>query len=155
MCWLCDHPDASPADYLEVLRDKARRNGWALQYVEDPARPFAYTVGLNDVDMPELMVTGLPPSTSSWLLRCVIQEAMLGAPLVPGCRMCVDGGPEIEIVEVDHPDVHLCWAVNHAQGPIRALQVVWTDRCGRWPWSQEFCGGHGCQPVLGVRARAA
>ncbi|PRC50865.1 DUF4262 domain-containing protein, partial [Mycobacterium sp. ITM-2017-0098] len=33
MCWLCDHPEATPADYLEVLREKAHKHGWAVQYV--------------------------------------------------------------------------------------------------------------------------
>jgi hypothetical protein len=155
MCWLCDHPDATPADYLEVLREKARKHGWAVQYVEDDTHPFAYTVGLNDWNLPELLVTGVPPSQSAWLLRSVACEAFGDVRLIPGARIAVEGGPLVELVEVDHPDVHLCWAVKHADSPIRAMQVVWADRHGQFPWSRRFCDGHGCQPVLGRRARAA
>jgi hypothetical protein len=155
MCWLCDHPEATRDDYLALMREKARKHGWAVQYVEDDRHPFAYTVGLNDWNLPELLVTGVAPSASTWLLRSVGREAVRGVRLEPGVRMAVEGGPMVEFVEVDHPDVHLCWAVNHAQGPIRALQVVWADQHGHWPWSVSFCGGHGCQPVFGDRARAA
>jgi hypothetical protein len=57
MCWMCDHPEASTKDYLEVLRTKMRKNGWAVQYVENDRTPFAYTIGLHDWGRPELMVT--------------------------------------------------------------------------------------------------
>jgi hypothetical protein len=32
--------------------------GWAIQYVESENRPFAYTVGLTDRGLPELLMTG-------------------------------------------------------------------------------------------------
>lgn len=155
MCWLCEHPTATPQDYLAVLRDKARKHGWAVQYVEDESHPFAYTVGLNDWNLPELLVTGVPPSASTWLLRSVARRALQGLRVEAGARLAVEEGPLIEFVDVDHPDVHLCWAVNHAEGPIRALQVVWADKHGHWPWSERFCDGHGCQPVFGKRAQTS
>ena len=60
MCWLCDHPEATRNDYFDVLREKMRKNGWAIQYVEDRI-PFAYTIGLHDCGLPELLVTGVSP----------------------------------------------------------------------------------------------
>ena len=36
-------------------------------------------------------------------------------------------------------------------GPFRALQLVWADRRGRWPWAADFDDGRGTQPVLGLR----
>ena len=41
MCWLCDHPDNTVADYLDEVRAKILRRGWAVQYVESPRMPFA------------------------------------------------------------------------------------------------------------------
>jgi hypothetical protein len=43
------------------------------------------------------------------------------------------------------------WAVAIG-GPIRAVQLVWADGRGRWPWSADFADGRGSQPVLGCRA---
>ncbi|MGU3502668.1 DUF4262 domain-containing protein [Mycobacterium sp. C31M] len=63
MCWLCDHPGSTRQDYLDVLRGLARKNGWAVQYV-DAEPPFAYTLGLADAGLPELLITALPPERS-------------------------------------------------------------------------------------------
>jgi hypothetical protein len=35
---------------------------------------------------------------------------------------------------------------------VTALQVVWVDARGRWPWASNFDDGRGTQAVLGVRA---
>lgn len=155
MCWLCDHPTATRQDYLGVLRTKALKNGWAVQYVESDRSPFAYTVGLNDWVLPELLITGVSPSRASRLLGAVAREALRGSSMAPGEQLKVTGGPLVEFVEVDHPDAHMGWAVEHAQSPICALQLVWADGRGRWPWSASFCDGRRRQPVLGVRAQAA
>jgi hypothetical protein len=154
MCWLCDHPTAVRQAYLDVIRDKARRNGWAVQYVEQRT-PFAYTVGLYDWNLPELLVTSVSAPRASRLLGAVARIALRGTAPAPGDRWKVPGGPTVEFVEVDHPDVHCGWAVDHAENPIRVLQVAWADGRGRWPWSPAFCDGRRRQPVLGLRARAA
>lgn len=155
MCWLCDHPTATRQDYLEVLRTKARKHGWAVQYVELDRSPFAYTVGLNDWGLAELLITGVSPARASRLLGAVAREALRGSSLAAGGKLKVTGGPLVEFVEVDHPDVHMGWAVEHAQGPIGAVQVVWADGRGRWPWSAAFCDGRRLQPVLGLRSQNA
>jgi Domain of unknown function (DUF4262) len=154
MCWLCDHPDASLDDYFDVLREKMRKNGWAVQYVEDRT-PFAYTIGLHDCGLPELLVTGVSPQRAKRLLNAVARDIMRGRTLTPGAQITLDTGPLIEIVEVDHPDAHMSWAVAFGGPEIRAMQLVWADGRGRWPWAPGFCDGRTRQPVLGYRRRAA
>jgi hypothetical protein len=40
MCWYCDHPDRSPHEYLNQLRELIDQYGWAVQGVErDRVRP--------------------------------------------------------------------------------------------------------------------
>jgi hypothetical protein len=58
----------------------------------------------------------------------------------------------IEVVDVEHPDVHMNAAIAIYGGKVRALQLVRADRRGRWPWSSGFNNGRGGQRVLGVRA---
>lgn len=153
MCWLCDHPTTTREDYLDLLRAAVRRKGWTVQYVESARRPFAYTVGLHDWGAPELLVTGVSAPRAVRLLSAVAHDAICGSGLRPGSRLKVSGGPLVEFVEVDHPDVHMGWAIEHSQSPIRAVQLVWADGRGRWPWSAAFCDGLRRQPVLGVRTR--
>src|SRR6187200_633660 len=86
MCWMYDHPEASAQDYLDVLRTKMRKNGWAVQYVESERIPFAYTIGLHDWGLAELLVTGVSPPRASRLLNSVARDALRGLSLTPGSR---------------------------------------------------------------------
>lgn len=154
MCWMCDHPNATREDYADVLRTKMLKNGWAVQYVESDRIPWAYTIGLHDWGRPELLVTGVSPPRASRLLNSVTRDAIRGRVLAPGKQIKVADGPLVEIVEVDHPDVHMGWAIEVGGPDVRALQLVWADGRGRWPWSAAFCDGRRRQPVLGVRTRS-
>ncbi|MEQ0608926.1 DUF4262 domain-containing protein, partial [Mycobacterium tuberculosis] len=61
-------------------------------------------------------------------------------------------GPLVETVQVTHPDAHLYCAIAIFGDKVTALQLVWADRRGRWPWAADFDEGRGTQPVLGMRA---
>lgn len=54
MCWKCDHPGRTMTDFLNYVYAKVLKNGWAAQYVESDRWPFAYTVGLVCMGLPEL-----------------------------------------------------------------------------------------------------
>ncbi len=150
MCWQCDHPGATRADYLEVLRRAARETGWAVQYVEtDP--PFAYTVGLADAGLPELLITGLPPEPSLDLLNAAAHYMVHETEPVPGDTMSFGEDVVAEFVEVRAPDVHMGWAAAYHGGPVRGMQVAWRDHDGHSPWCPDFNLGGPRQPVLGIR----
>jgi hypothetical protein len=155
MCWQCDHPGRPVQAYLDELNETMMQHGWAVQYVESDLAPFAYTLGLTRYDLPELLITGVSAQRAGRLLNGVARRCVgLGA-LVPGAQFAVPSGPLIEVVEVDHPDAHLNFAVAFFGREIRALQLVWADRRGRWPWAEEFnrdFRGRDTQPVLGMRA---
>lgn len=151
MCWMCDHPGSTIDDYLDLLRAKMLEHGWTVQYVENDRTPYAYTIGLHDYGLPELLITGVSPHRAQRLLNSVARIAMQHAEPMPGDRIRLPAGPLIEVVTVDHPDAHMNMAVAF-YGPIRALQLVWADGRGRWPWAANFSDGRGRQPVLGIRA---
>ena len=132
---------------------KIRKNGWTVQYVESDRTPFAYTIGLHDWGLPELLVTGVSPPRASRLSERRRARRAAWLSLTPGSQIKVQAGPLIEIVDVDHPDAHMGWAVESGGPDVRARQLVWADGRGRWPWSAAFCDGRRRQPVLGVRAR--
>lgn len=152
MCWMCDHPGATIEDYLAVLRGKMLRSGWAIQYVEDARKPFAYTIGLTQRGLPELLVTGMSPRGAAGLLNTGAELAVLDGAPTPGRQITFATGRLVEVVEVDHPDAHLCAAIGLFGPKVRAVQLVWADRRGRWPWAPDFNDGGAVQPVLGVRA---
>jgi hypothetical protein len=155
MCWQCDHPDLTIEDYFDEVRETIRKCGWMVQYVESDRTPFAYTIGLHDWGLPELLITAVSPQRATRLLNAVARDAVTGRTLTPGQQIKLSAGPLIEIVEMSHPDAHLNFAVAIGGPEIRALQLVWADGRGRWPWSAGFCDGRRRQPVLGIRSRAA
>ena len=155
MCWQCDHPNATIDEYFDELRTAIRKRGWVVQYVESDRTPYAYTIGLDDWDLPELLLTAVSPQRANRVLNKIAADAVRGTALLPGQQISVPGGPHLEIVKVDQPDAHLKFAVAFGGSDIRALQLVWADGRGRWPWSAAFCDGRRRQPVLGIRAQNA
>jgi hypothetical protein len=150
-----DQPNTTTDDYLDELRRTMQEHGWAVQYVESDRIPFAYTVGLHDCGLPELLMTGVSRQRAIRLLNVVAKDMMGGRTLTPGQKIAVTSGPLVELVEVANPDAHMTWAVAFGGQGVRALQLVWADGRGRWPWAAAFSDGRGRQPVLGVRAQKA
>jgi hypothetical protein len=154
MCWLCDHPRATRFDYLDHLRDLISWHGWTVQGVErDRLRPpWAYTIGLTEHGLPELVVTGIPLVPAAELLDDVAAHCLHAKPPEPGERVELVDGPVIEIVEVAEPTIHLVNAVEIYGPRITALQIVHADDRKHWPWEVGYRGIRGGQPVLGMRS---
>jgi len=153
MCWQCDHPGATQADYLAHMRALINSQGWAVQGVQRDGvhPPWAYTVGLTPTGLPELVVTGLSQVRAAPLLNGVASRLLLWQYLLPGDQLELPAGPTIEVVRVAEPAAHLLTAVDLYGTRIRALQLVHADYRGRWPWESGYRGGNGGQPVLGIR----
>ena len=130
MCWKCDHPGSTVEDYFDELRATIRAQGWAVQFVESDRTPYAYTIGLHDWDVPELLVTGVSPQRAVRLLNRVARDAVCGEMFAPGQQITIPAGPLIEIVKVARPDAHMNFAVAFGGPEVRALQLVWADGRG-------------------------
>lgn len=156
MCWVCDHPNASRQDRLDYLRGMLDEHCWVVIGVSrERYRPaFSYTVGLTDHGKPEIVVTGLPQQRAADLLNDVAAHLVHADPPAPGERIPLSGGPLIEIVRVATPSAHLNVAAELCGPQLTALQLVYADDRGHWPWDRGFRGGRGGQPVLGARAAA-
>jgi hypothetical protein len=149
MCWKCDHPEATMQEYLDLIYEKVQEIGWVVQFVESDRNPFAYTIGLHERGLPELLVTGMPPERANLVLNTVAEYLVDGGRPVPGERMLIGGELLLDFVQVEHPDAHLKFAVS-IYGPLKALQLVWHDDQGHGPWCPEFGNGDVRQPVFGV-----
>ncbi|WP_306306552.1 DUF4262 domain-containing protein [Mycobacterium celatum] len=58
---MCDHPGSTVEEWFAEIEKTKAKHGWAVQYVESDRAPYAYTAGLHEHGLPELLVTGLPP----------------------------------------------------------------------------------------------
>lgn len=152
MCWSCENPKATYEDFLDELRRRIACHGWEVMTVahREPHRLIAYTAGLAARGLPELVVTGLPNEPACQLLHGFAELSVGGAPLAPGgVARCPAG--TVRLVALPHPDVHLPVAASLAGPSLSALQLVWPDPQGHFPWEQAYQGGRGGQPVLGPR----
>ncbi|MFD2470982.1 DUF4262 domain-containing protein [Amycolatopsis silviterrae] len=159
MCQMCEEPERSGPQYLieplyltEAL-DQIREYGWCVQGVLGTgSRPsWAYTAGLTAQGMPELAVTGLPPYQAVYLLDVAAEHALQTGPPIPGQQWLLPRLPRVEAVRISTPAVHLDVAVSCYGEEIQAVQLVYADPEGRFPWSPHYNLGLGGQPVLGVR----
>lgn len=157
MCWHCDNPGKTRGDYLtEEVRPLISKHGWLVQTVErGAAQPaFAYTVGLTEAGLPELVVTGLRERRSGQLLNFFARQMVRSGPPEPGEPLPATADwPAFEVVPLSVPSAHLSTAVHLYGHDFRALQLVYPDERGKWPWDRDFRGGTGGQPVLGARVR--
>lgn len=152
MCWLCDHPEATKEEYLKILVETIEEHRWVVQYVVGRDRPFAYTVGLHALGLPELLITGLKEDASVRLLNSAAHDMVYhGTLLEPAMQIDFEDELVLEVVEVDHPDIHLMMAVELYGRAFRAMQLVWTDDDRHWPWDRGWSQGRRRQPVFGVR----
>jgi Domain of unknown function (DUF4262) len=152
MCWICDHPRATRSEYLNHMLDLVAQYGWAVQGVSRDGLhpPWAYTVGLTEAGLPELVVSGMPVRRAQDLLNEVASHVVHSdVALTPGQQIPLVGGPTIEIVELSETTARLGTAVDIYGPGIRALQLVHADDRGHWPWQ---VGYRGHQLVPGERA---
>jgi hypothetical protein len=153
MCWQCN-TGGTWQDYLDHMRGLVGMHGWAVVGVEGDGvhPPFAYTVGLTPRDRPELVVTGLDPCPATRLLNAAAEYLLDTAVPAPGESMRIGDGPVMEIVRVTEPTAHLLVAAEFYGKLTQALQLVYVDDRGHWPWCPDYHGSQGGQPVLGLRA---
>lgn len=155
MCGMCE--GSTRGAELRTMMDLVERYGWAIQFVEGEKvrSQWAYTVGLARHGLPEFVVTGLRPERAGALLNDTAHDALChDERWEPGQRFRVSDRLRVEVVGMPHPEAHLGTVVALFPGqPLEALQLVWCDGRGRWPWNPRFNGGVGGQPVLGPRNR--
>lgn len=147
MCWLCDNPKATFDDYLdEVVRPVVDRFGFAVQATERYGTVVTHTVGLADQGRDELVVTGKPPDDAHDLLQAVLA----GEVPAHGERCDLLVGTALWAFRVVRPSaLAVAWALHPGA---RALQLVWADTRGRWPWEVHRSAQRLLCDVTAVRA---
>lgn len=148
--------------YLDQIKANIRDHGWAVQGVfpseEHGDREqycFAYTVGLIDKEdcFVELLVTGLPLTTSASILNQIAQ-ATLDSPdkMPPETWELEDGFVMKRVLHVFSRDDELQFGVArlyHHMDRIPVAQYVWPSKDGVYPWESGWPAGLP-QPVGGT-----
>ena len=147
------------ASYLAKQEVIIEKHGHAVQMVfadpESESPPMAYSIGLAQQGMPELIVFGIPPPHVGRILNDAI-AAFKAKTMVfdEPCYSIVDAGPDNKLcvmlkrVEVA-PDAaeqgYLSGAIRRANqhgDKIEMAQLFWTDTQGYFPWDGQ------CDPIM-------
>jgi hypothetical protein len=144
------HPDPS----VRATLDRVREFGWTIIAVSDiceecaknggspdvPECTFGYSVGASLSGTPELAVYGLRPQ-ETW----DVLDELVARLTVEDWRSIVDAGVELTVDALDVP-VRLVEMIDtldliHARALFPntpALQVVWADEYGAYPWEERY-----------------
>jgi hypothetical protein len=139
------------------LRETVRRNGWAVQAVcgEGTEPPFAYTVGLFGLGHPELLIYGMSPESAAGVLNELGERVRQQRRVVPGELLTFERWPHrLHAFPVPNA-AEVLFAANRFYGrpaddPVPALQLVWDDRSGHFPWEPGYQLPGWIQPMPGI-----
>ncbi|MEJ5867004.1 DUF4262 domain-containing protein [Pseudokineococcus sp. 5B2Z-1] len=155
MCLVCDGwtREEVLAQHLLAIEEQ----GWSHEAVEgDGTGPaFAYTIGLTRQDgHPEVVVSGLEPHVADHLLHAVADRVLAGHRLAAGGE--VDLGLDVwfKLVGVRRPQrlvtAQEVFATPGHAGLVPALQLVWPDHAGLWPWELPWREARRVQELFGT-----
>jgi hypothetical protein len=125
----------------DAVRDIVARTGWCVMNVEGDAESAAcaYTIGLDaNLGHPELVVFGLDAGVMQSLLNVAAHDIMKGSRFEVGgfsSDVLADHSVAFAAVSPEAYEYYLGAAVRFYGGnSFSALQVIWPDRNGRYPW---------------------
>lgn len=147
-------------EYLNKLRNVVKVYGWAIQWVlptaGEPGPGFSHTVGLSLQGHSEIILSGLPPQTSQTLLNMLaerVRETGEDLPVNELLHDVIRGFPVI-LIPVTNPSQYVTTANALLREQVKgaradAVQMVWPDKHGAFPWEPESTWTPGQQEVYG------
>jgi hypothetical protein len=167
MCECCDFVAARggrpgdpelTAQFSRLWRFRTRAdvaiNGFVVQAVESEWPPFAYTIGLWGLGHPELVIFGLDPTKATGLLHLIGEDVRDNGLGVEAGADLQPGDWAFKAFRLPTPgDVVLRANDFYRRTPTRsvpALQLVYPDRHGVWPWEPDCQLLPGQQPMPGT-----
>ncbi|MDT4918208.1 MAG: hypothetical protein QOI15_1788 [Pseudonocardiales bacterium] len=165
MCEQCDYLAANAGRASEAtleaefrrmqrarIRDLIDRGSWLVTLVED--WPWlAYTVGLWSRGHPEICVSGMRTTQAHALLNEIAQRVVDGLPIADGDEIVCDHGLPMMAFRVPKPELFVPQANwfyrRKPRNSVPALQLVYPDAHGTWPWEPDCHLFPGAQPMPG------
>lgn len=140
-CRLCDEGPVEDEHEEKVLHDVQQHYVhivWVPEGDGSDEPTFAYTVGLrHQARHPELLMSGQKPALMHASLNAAVDWVRSGHRLVPGLSMeGVIGGFPVAVEELTRHaiDETATFSQWFHRRQVDALQLVWTDLHGVWPW---------------------
>jgi hypothetical protein len=150
---MCTHCGGWTEEEIRTMRLRdIEIHGWSITYVEadEDEAAFAYTVGLTRYHgHPELLVSGLDQLMTAEILNSFGSEVRRGNRFTGGDLVHGHGDHRYQFAWVEDRNDLVDAQDTYASeaGLVPALQIIYSDRSGHWPWE---CGGTLSQPLFGA-----
>lgn len=124
---------------VRQANDTIARVGWMIQGVfsTDDAPPFAYTIGLSQFNLPELLLVGLNGHTAAGILNPIAEkmkvdkEAIKVGPTPSGFKLRTGEDLRLAVRHVDDKyravTEYLIQAYDRYGSRLNVMQVIWAD----------------------------
>lgn len=128
--------------HLNRLRALIIEHGWAVQgvFATDPGdTSHAYTIGLTDAGLPELMITGLSDQKLATVLLNAAARQHVKEPIKPGDVLSDLANVDLRAIECDERQAQIQQAHNYFNDPekrhgrVKLIQLIWPDKSGAYP----------------------
>lgn len=116
-------------EYLNRCSAIVKRYCWLVQGVYGGKEPLAYTVGLNVVDVPELVIVGISMDKANRILSDAA-AIHIEEPFASETTVDIDWTVPFRVREVLASGLHIAQVINGVHHRRTALQLVWPDEHG-------------------------
>lgn len=128
------------ARHLRNVREKIMKHGWMVQGVfgDEGGPGFAYTIGLTEAGLPELLISGNLDNQVAMQLLNAAAALHVANEFQPGDEISDIANVVFRVVACK-PDAPVQQALNYyhdpkgSKGTVRTLQLVWPDDNGLYP----------------------
>lgn len=104
---------------------------------------MSYSVGLSDMGLPELITFGIPAETARFLLNTSAKKMKNGQLKTAVAMEEIANSPLFFMpVPKERTDGFLNVANSRAGRDLDAIQLIWPDAKGRFPWDDNFNEDH-------------
>lgn len=146
ICPCCNGEIDTFHEYVHAVREKVAEYGWMAQgVIANENQPgWLYTIGLAAVGHPEIIIVGLPPKVAHSLLAQMADEILSN-------QKRFEPGPEysgyladgfkvtfLDVADVGEGDWFNIAHSYYGDHDFEALQMVWPDKEGHFPWDPQY-----------------
>lgn len=155
----CDNPQCNNPDCMgvaatqETISNYVEVGKWAIIGATKETATFCYTVGLHHHNLPELIMVGLNPEMTMYILNDCADMMIANNAFKHGTQIDELANMPTIIIDVleEHKQEYTIQAFNHYHHwDFKLQQLVMPDEKQRFPWEPDFSEHMlKCQKLLG------
>lgn len=133
--------------------DQIDAGRWAVTgvYGDELGPPFAYTTGLTEFSRPELVIYGLEPEQACGILNRTAELLIGDEHLFDASRLTGILRSPYQLTSLPALDTDELTVTRLLYGPnVPAVQLIWPDTRGRFPWEAGYSVAREAQPLSGI-----